>query len=44
VKLSLDNKEETTYRRGKERKSTGNHKRRTRQLKKPAKQKGDRVN
>jgi hypothetical protein len=41
---SLDNKEETTYRRAKERQNTKNHQRVTRQLKNTAKQKEDRVN
>jgi hypothetical protein len=40
----LDNNEESSHRRAKERKSTENHKRGTIQLKNTAKQKSDRVN
>jgi hypothetical protein len=41
---SLDNKEQTTYRRTKEKMNTENHKRGTEQLKRIVKQKGDREN
>jgi hypothetical protein len=44
MKKSLDNKEETTYRRAKERKTTENHSTRTGQLKNTVKREGSQVN